>query len=76
MMTQSAKLAWYLQKNPGASSLEITRDLYIVNVTGRVSDLRARGIDVVCFTREDGHKGYRIVVPRPVTVGEQTGLGL
>lgn len=76
MMTQSAKLAWYLQKNPGASSLEITRDLFIVNVTGRVSDLRARGIDVVCFTREDGNKGYRIVVPRSVTVGEQTGLGL
>jgi biotin operon repressor len=62
-MTQCEALSWYLRKYPGASSLEVTHDLKIVNVTGRVSDLRAQGVEVVCFTREDGNKGYRIVEP-------------
>jgi biotin operon repressor len=60
-MTQAEALAWYVRKYPGASSLEITHDLSIVNVTGRVSDLRAKGVDIECYTRSDGVKGYRIV---------------
>lgn len=75
-MTQAQSLLWYLRKYPGSSSLEITHDLSLVNVTGRVSDLRAQGIDVVCFTRDDGVKGYRIVEPRPVTKGEPISMGL
>ena len=48
-MTQATRLLRYLREHPGASSLEITRDLALVNVTGRVSDLRAQGyrIDAV-----------------------------
>lgn len=42
-MTQAERLLVYLSLNPGASSLEITRDLALVNVTGRISDLRAAG---------------------------------
>ena len=57
-MTQARRLLAYLRQNPGASSLEVTRDLLIVNVTGRVSDLRARGYEVQCITRTDGNKGY------------------
>ena len=59
--TQSARLYAYLRENPGASSLEITLALGIVNVTGRVSDLRAEGIDVRCAKRKDGRDGYRLV---------------
>lgn len=66
--TQAQSLEWYIRKYPGVTSLEITHDLAIVNVTGRVSDLRAHGINVVCFTRKDGSKGYRIVEPEPVQV--------
>ena len=41
--TQAERLLYYLTLNPGASSLDVIRDLRIVNVTGRVSDLRASG---------------------------------
>lgn len=57
--TQSARLYAYLREHPGASSLEVTLDLGIVNVTGRVSDLRAEGIAVRCRTRSVDHRdGY------------------
>lgn len=48
-MTQVRRLLAYLRANPGASSLEITAALAIVNVTGRISDARAEGhvIDAV-----------------------------
>jgi hypothetical protein len=61
-MTQAARLLAYLRARPGASSLEITDDLRIPNVTGRISDLRAQGIDIVCV-KERGVSRYRIVEP-------------
>lgn len=58
-MTQADRLLRWLRANPGSSSLEITRSLDIVNVTGRVSDLRKRpGIDIDCRKRPDGRDGY------------------
>lgn len=44
MGTQADRLLAFLRSHPGASSLEITQALALVNVTGRVSDLRARGL--------------------------------
>lgn len=70
-MTQTDRLIRYLRRNPGASSLDITLDCAIVNTTGRISDARARGLVIVCETRRDGVKGYRIVEQ-----GEQMGLAL
>ncbi len=67
-MTQAEALERYLRQHPGASSLEITLALSIVNVTGRVSDLRARGLVVACEKRPDGRDGYRIVEPEMVQV--------
>lgn len=58
--TQPERLYRYLRENPGASSLEITIALGIVNVTGRVSDLRAEGIEVRCAKRKDGRDGYSL----------------
>jgi hypothetical protein len=58
---QTARLYAYLRANPGASSLEVTLALGIVNVTGRVSDLRAEGIPVRCAKRRDGRDGYSLV---------------
>jgi hypothetical protein len=43
MITQTDRLLAYLESHPGASSLEITQALAIINVTGRISDLRASG---------------------------------
>jgi hypothetical protein len=57
-MTQTDKLLAFLRLNPGASSLEITMACGIVNVTGRVSDLRASGTPVDCRKRTDGRDGY------------------
>lgn len=57
-MTQTRLLLVYLRQNPGASSLEVTIDCGIVNVTGRVSDLRAAGHTVECRRRMDGRDGY------------------
>lgn len=59
-MTQTERLLTYLRANPGASSLEITRALALVNVTGRISDLRAEG-HVIEVRRVDGVFRYRVV---------------
>jgi Helix-turn-helix domain len=74
-MTQAVRLLAYLREHPGASSLEITRDLALVNVTGRVSDLRAAGyrIDAV---RVAGVFRYRLI-PQPVQLtltGEEVAV--
>jgi hypothetical protein len=75
-VTQSTRLLAYLYTHPGATSLEITHALALVNVTGRVSDLRAAGHDVVCARRSDGRQGYRVVERKPVLRGEQVGMAL
>ena len=56
-MTQTERLVRYLRANPGATSLQITHALALVNVTGRVSDARAQGIDIEC-RRENGLARY------------------
>lgn len=69
-MTQKQRLYEYLKYHPGASSLEITIELGIVNVTGRVSDLRRDAIAVDCRRREDGRDGYYLrESPLQMTVG-------
>ena len=60
-MTQTSALLRYLRLNPGASSLEITMDLGIVNTTGRISDLRARDHVIECRRRADKRQGYWLV---------------
>ena len=59
-MTQSERLLRYLRANPGASSLEITQALALVNVTGRVSDLRKDG-HVIEAVRVGGVFRYTVV---------------
>lgn len=66
----------FLREHPGASSLDITRELLVVNVTGRISDLRAAGYKVECRKRPDGYDGYVVVEPKPVTAGVQEGPAL
>jgi len=71
---QPMRLLRYLREHPGASSLELTRELYIVNVTGRVSDLRAAGYTVDC-RRLDGTDRYYVVEARPAPIeGVQMSL--
>lgn len=60
-MTQAQRLLAYLRANPGASSLEVTLGTRIVNVTGRVSDLRAQGYTVLCIRDREGVARYRVV---------------
>jgi len=73
---QPMRVLRYLRDHPGASSLEITRDLYVVNVTGRVSDLRAAGHIITCRKGPDGRDRYYVTEPVPVTRGEQASLAL
>lgn len=75
--SQTARLLEWLRHNPGSSSLEVTMALRIVNVTGRVSDLRAAGYIVDCREDKSGVARYTVREPRPVPVvtqGEQEGL--
>ena len=72
--TQTERLIAYVRANPGCSSLEVTLATRIINVTGRVSDARAQGVDIVCDRRSDGRRVYRIVEPAPVTKGEAMPL--
>lgn len=73
---QPMRLLRWLRANPDASSYEITKALLIVNVTGRVSDLRKAGYTVECRKDPERVDRYRVVESRPVTAGEQGGLGL
>lgn len=52
-MTQTDQLIRFLRAHPGATSLDVTLNLGIVNVTGRISDMRQRGYIVDCEVRED-----------------------
>lgn len=74
--SQPMRLLRWLRSNPDSSSLEITTALLIVNVTGRISDLRAAGYLIECRkdprTRVDR---YRVIEPKPITAGEQVGIG-
>lgn len=64
-MTQADRLLRYLYAYPGSSSMEITIACHIVNVTGRVSDLRAAGHAIEATRDARGVFRYRLV-PRPV----------
>jgi hypothetical protein len=71
---QPMRLLRWLRDHPGASSLEITQALSIVNVTGRVSDLRKAGYLIDCrkapVSRLDC---YYVRDSKPVLTGEQIG---
>lgn len=70
---QPARLLRWLRDHQGASSLEITQALYLVNVTGRVSDLRAAGYLIDC-RRVQGVDRYYVVEarPEPITGVQET----
>jgi hypothetical protein len=55
-MPQTDKLAFYLNHLApgGASSMEIMNNLHIINVTGRISDLRKQGYTIVCKRNKQG----------------------
>lgn len=60
MMTQTTRLLQYLRDNPGCSSLDIIRDLSILNTTGRISDIRALGYIVDAWRSKSGVWRYRL----------------
>lgn len=64
--TQPERLYRYLLAHPGASSLEIIRDLAVTNATGRISDLRdigeREGFEVVKAKRPDSRDGYSVLL--------------
>ena len=64
--TQVERLYRFIKANPGVSSLEITQVLSIVNVTGRISDLRAEGVEVAVDRDRDGTFRYRVREPGPL----------
>ena len=74
--SQPARLLRYLREHPGSSSLEITQALWIVNVTGRISDLRAARHVIECRKAPDGRDSYFLMRPPEPTVGEQIGMEL
>lgn len=67
-MTQTNRLLEYLRDNPGCSSLDIIRDLAILNTTGRISDLRKEGHTIDCWRGRDGVFRFRLV-EQPVQLG-------
>ena len=60
-MSQTQRLLDYIQDHPGATALEITLECGILNVTGRVSDLRAEGWDIRCRYRGRRRFGYWVI---------------
>lgn len=74
-MTQSERIVAFLRANPGATTMELQLGLapFVSNPRARISDLRAQGVNVVCITRADGRKGYR-VIERRVDKGETVAM--
>lgn len=68
MKTQTDRVVEFIRANPECSSLEITLATGAVNTTGRVSDARAAGHQIVCARRRDGRQGYTYVEADPVQV--------
>lgn len=68
-MTQTDRLVRFLRANPGASSLELTVALRLVNVTGRVSDARAEGHVIDAVRGSDRVFRYYLREPEPVQIG-------
>ena len=69
-MIQTDRLVRYLREHDGATSLEITLALALVNVTGRVSDARAEGHVIECRRRVGDHRqAYYLVLPGQGTLG-------
>ena len=70
-MTQADRLLLALERSPlGLTSLDIVQELHIINTTGRVSDLRARGHRIDCVRDERGYFVFHLIPPG------QTSLGL
>jgi hypothetical protein len=64
-MSQTERLIRYVRAHPGCSGLEIIAALHLPKYTSRISDARAAGVEIECFRRGDGIRGYR-VVEKPV----------
>lgn len=74
---QAARLLRWLRDHQGASSLEITAALHVVNVTGRVSDLRAAGYVIECRKGPDRRDRYYVRESRPAPLrGVQEAMRL
>ena len=70
-MTQTDRLVTYLRTHPGATSLDIVRDVHIINTTGRVSDARKEGHVIDCRRDERGlHRYYLVEQPVQLTLGD------
>lgn len=74
--TQAARILDHLRSHPGACSWELTRDLHVVNTTGRISDLRRIGHRIECRRDDQGVDRYYLIEPQRVTTGEQIELAI
>jgi hypothetical protein len=73
-LTQCERLLTYLRERGEVTSLGIVLDLRIINTTGRISDLRAQGHDIVGTRDEGGAWYYRLREARPAAVAGQVGM--
>lgn len=73
-LTQAERVRRYFLEHPGSSTWEASMDLHIANITARISDCRKAGVEFHHWTDDSGTVRYRIVEPRPVTVGVQEAL--
>lgn len=64
--TDTARVVQYLREHPGSSVMEVRFDLFISNVTARMSDARAEGIKFAKWRDERGIYRYSVVEPEPV----------
>ena len=76
-MTQNERLLDALTRagTRGATSWELTVPNRIMNLTGRISDLRKQGHQVECWRQADSESGaqvfrYRLIPHQPI-VGQQ-----
>ena len=74
-MTQCDKVLAMLRSagSSGITSLDIVQQAHVLNTTGRISDLRAKGYTIECF-KEGGLDRYRLIDPLMQNMKERDRL--
>ena len=57
-MSQTERLIAYLRSHPGATAMQLVTELRMPKYTSRVSDARARGIEIECVKEGGLHRYY------------------
>ena len=69
--TQNDRVLRYFREHSGSTTLEAIQDLGIRNITARMSDLRAQGVEFAKWVDDRGHWRFRVREPGQRTLFDE-----